>query len=88
MLQTHSTLIKRTSAVTTTVLGEIKIVGLLVLSAILLGEASFAWQTASWCMHVHVGRQAGVPSVSCFASCPAQGRAPSAPCHVQGRASS
>ncbi|PRW61386.1 Drug Metabolite transporter superfamily [Chlorella sorokiniana] len=35
---THSTLIKRTSAVTTTVLGEIKIVGLLVLSAILLGE--------------------------------------------------
>lgn len=37
-LQTHSTLIKRTSAVTTTVLGEIKIVGLLVLSAILLGK--------------------------------------------------
>lgn len=34
---THSTLIKRTSAVTTTVLGEIKIIGLLILSTILLG---------------------------------------------------
>jgi hypothetical protein len=31
-------MIKKTSAVTTTVLGEIKIVGLLVLSALLLGE--------------------------------------------------
>ena len=41
-LQTHSTLIKRTSAVTTTVLGEIKIVGLLVLSAVLLGELKCA----------------------------------------------
>jgi drug/metabolite transporter (DMT)-like permease len=34
----HSAMIKRTSAVTTTVLGELKIVGLLVLSALLLGE--------------------------------------------------
>jgi drug/metabolite transporter (DMT)-like permease len=34
----HSTMIKRTSAVTTTVLGELKIIGLLVLSALLLGE--------------------------------------------------
>ncbi len=34
----HSLMIKRTSAVTTTVLGEVKIVGLLVLSALLLGE--------------------------------------------------
>ena len=36
--QVHSLMIKRTSAVTTTVLGEVKIVGLLVLSAMLLGE--------------------------------------------------
>ncbi|PRW60834.1 Drug Metabolite transporter superfamily [Chlorella sorokiniana] len=34
----HSLMIKKTSAVTTTVLGEVKIVGLLVLSAMLLGE--------------------------------------------------
>lgn len=34
----HSLMIKKTSAVTTTVLGEVKIVGLLVLSAFLLGE--------------------------------------------------
>lgn len=87
MLQTHSTLIKRTSAVTTTVLGEIKIVGLLVLSAILLGEASFAWQTASWCMHVHVGMQAGVPS-ELLCCLPRPNVHPDAPCHVQGRASS
>ena len=33
----HSLMIKKTSAVTTTVLGEIKIVGLLLLSAMLLG---------------------------------------------------
>ena len=32
----HSLMIKKTSAVTTTVLGELKIVGLLVLSALLL----------------------------------------------------
>lgn len=31
-------MIKKTSAVTTTVLGEVKIVGLLLLSAMLLGE--------------------------------------------------
>lgn len=34
----HSLMIKKTSAVTTTVLGEVKIVGLLVLSAMFLGE--------------------------------------------------
>ena len=34
----HALVIKRTSAVTTTVIGEIKIVGLLILSAMLLGE--------------------------------------------------
>lgn len=34
----HALVIKRTSAVTTTVIGEVKIVGLLVLSALLLGE--------------------------------------------------
>jgi ABC-type Mn2+/Zn2+ transport system permease subunit len=33
----HYLMIQRTSAVTTTVLGEIKIVGLLLLSALLLG---------------------------------------------------
>lgn len=36
--QVHSLMIKKTSAVTTTVLGEVKIVGLLLLSAMLLGE--------------------------------------------------
>jgi drug/metabolite transporter (DMT)-like permease len=36
---THATMIKRLSAVTTTVVGEVKIVGLLLLSALLLGEA-------------------------------------------------
>jgi drug/metabolite transporter (DMT)-like permease len=36
---THATMIKRMSAVTTTVVGEVKIVGLLLLSALLLGEA-------------------------------------------------
>lgn len=35
----HSQMIKRTSAVTTTVLGMVKIVGLLLLSAMLLGES-------------------------------------------------
>lgn len=35
----HSLMIKRTSAVSTTVIGEIKIVALLVLSAVLLGES-------------------------------------------------
>jgi len=34
----HSLMIKKSSAVTTTVLGEIKIVGLLILSALILGE--------------------------------------------------
>lgn len=34
----HYLMIQKTSAVTTTVLGEIKIVGLLVLSSILLGK--------------------------------------------------
>ena len=34
----HSLMIKKTSAVTTTVLGEVKIVGLLVLSAMFLGK--------------------------------------------------
>ena len=37
-MQVHSLMIKKTSAVTTTVLGEVKIVGLLILSAMLLGE--------------------------------------------------
>ena len=36
----HSSLIKRTSAVTATVLGEIKIVGLLILSTFLLGTGA------------------------------------------------
>lgn len=34
----HAAMIKRTSAVTVTVLGEVKVVGLLILSAILLGK--------------------------------------------------
>lgn len=39
-MQVHSLMIKKTSAVTTTVLGEVKIVGLLVMSAMLLGECN------------------------------------------------
>ena len=35
----HYLMIQMTSAVTTTVLGEVKIIGLLVLSVLLLGEA-------------------------------------------------
>lgn len=35
----HSLMIQKTSAVTTTVLGEVKIIGLLLLSALLLGTA-------------------------------------------------
>ena len=35
----HSMVIHRTSAVTTTVIGQIKIVALIVLSAVLLGES-------------------------------------------------
>lgn len=45
----HSLMIKKTSAVTTTVLGELKIVGLLVLSALLLGECRLpggVWRTS------------------------------------------
>ena len=38
----HSLMIQKTSAVTTTVLGEVKIVGLLLLSALLLGKAFLA----------------------------------------------
>ena len=34
----HALMIKKTSAVTVTVLGEVKVIGLLVLSAILLGK--------------------------------------------------
>lgn len=37
-VQVHSYLIKQTSAVMSTVLGEIKILALLILSAMLLGE--------------------------------------------------
>lgn len=36
----HSIMIQQTSAVTTTVIGQAKIIGLLVLSALLLGESS------------------------------------------------
>jgi len=34
----HALMIKKTSAVTVTVLGEVKVIGLLILSAILLGK--------------------------------------------------
>ena len=46
----HSIMIQKTSAVTTTVLGEIKIVGLLLLSALLLGQpiTSYMFFTL-WC---------------------------------------
>ena len=44
----HYLMIQMTSAVTTTVLGEVKIVGLLLLSIMLLGELScYIWQTCT-----------------------------------------
>ncbi len=49
-------LIKQTSAVTTTVLGEIKIVGLMVLSALLLGEGKqFTVKMTVGCVLASVG---------------------------------
>jgi hypothetical protein len=64
----HYLMIQRTSAVTTTVLGEIKIVGLLLLSALLLGESlpptlrvfcwSCMWRTLSRvCVHTGLPAQ-------------------------------
>lgn len=47
----HSLMIQKTSAVTTTVLGEIKIVGLLLLSALLLGESSMMLKLGSRMHH-------------------------------------
>ena len=44
----HYLMIQMTSAVTTTVLGEVKIIGLLVLSVLLLGKLS---STLSVCMY-------------------------------------
>ena len=41
----HSLMIQKTSAVTTTVLGEVKIVGLLILSALLLGKPVMSTST-------------------------------------------
>lgn len=52
----HSLMIKYTSAVTTTVLGEVKIVGLLVLSAVLLGEGrEFTAKMTMGCIAAMVG---------------------------------
>jgi len=39
----HSLMIQKTSAVTTTVLGEVKIIGLLVLSGLLLGQPNILY---------------------------------------------
>ena len=58
----HSLMIQKTSAVTTTVLGEVKIVGLLLLSALLLGKHAVATCTylntnilqMKACMHITV----------------------------------
>lgn len=52
----HSAMIKRTSAVTTTVLGEVKIVGLLILSAFLLGEKKeFTFTMTLGCLLAMIG---------------------------------
>lgn len=48
----HNAMIKMTSAVTTTVIGEAKIVGLFILSALLLGEP----------IHLHTLYRNGSPS--------------------------
>ncbi|CAL8467409.1 g6947 [Coccomyxa elongata] len=66
----HYLMIQRTSAVTTTVLGEIKIVGLLLLSALLLGEGKqmtlrmmigCAVAIAGFCLYSHA-RMAAKPA--------------------------
>ena len=49
----HNAMIKMTSAVTTTVIGEAKIVGLFILSALLLGELASRPLLACWIMFVH-----------------------------------
>ena len=52
----HATIIKKTSATTSTVLGEIKIVGLLILSAFLLGESKeFTLKMACGCALALIG---------------------------------
>jgi hypothetical protein len=52
----HALVIKRTSAVTTTVIGEIKIVGLLIFSAMLLGEGKdFTAKMLLGCMMAMTG---------------------------------
>lgn len=52
----HSLMIKRTSAVTTTVLGEAKIIGLLILSAMLLGESKeFTFKMTLGCVLAMTG---------------------------------
>lgn len=53
---THALMIKKLSAVTTTVVGEIKIVGLLILSAFLLGEGKeFTFKMTVGCTMAMVG---------------------------------
>ena len=59
----HSLVINITSAVTTTVIGEMKIVLILVLSAVLLGERGWG---AGGCSFINV-RQAGPSLLSLFA---------------------
>ena len=59
----HSEMIKRTSAVTTTVLGEVKIVGLMLLSFLLLG-APLLCTSAGWARsrrHASAGAAAARP---------------------------
>ena len=55
----HSLMIQKTSAVTTTVLGEVKIVGLLLLSAVLLGKALATQKAAciTWHTRAPIARE-------------------------------
>ena len=68
----HSLMIQQTSAVTTTVLGEIKIVGLMVASYIFLGEAFSLYPTVpvqQCCAHTRKLATCIYASVSCMAAC-------------------
>lgn len=59
----HFFMIQMTSAVTTTVLGEVKIIGLLVLSVLLLGELALC--KATLCSIACVMQKASIPYADC-----------------------
>ena len=63
----HYLMIQMTSAVTTTVLGEVKIVGLLILSVLLLGKPHLNESTCSCAAHFISAKPAsGIRTMSCL----------------------